>query len=80
MVKVKIDDKEVWEKEVKDNKRFGFSIEGLLEHKLVTLASVGREYTIDDLELEDLLEIFEIVKKVQCKIRKKEPYNIYEYV
>lgn len=80
MVKIKIDDKELWQSEVKENERFGFSIEGLLEHKLVTLAAVNKEYslarefhyTIDDLDLDDLMEIFDVkANKEQLVIEPK---------
>lgn len=55
MIKVKIEDKDFWLNEVKGNEKFGFSIEGLLGQKLVKME---KEYTIDDLTLEDLLDIF----------------------
>jgi len=67
MVKVKIEDKDFWLREVKDNGKFGFSIEGLLGQQLVQLSSkmiskYGIDATIDDFDLEDLLDIFNINK------------------
>lgn len=55
MIKVKIEDKDFWLNEVKGNEKFGFSIEGLLGQKLVKME---KDFTIDDLTLEDLLDIF----------------------
>lgn len=57
MVKVKIDDTDFWNEEVKGNGKFGFSIEGLLGQQLIKM---NRDFSIDDLTLEDLLQIFEI--------------------
>jgi hypothetical protein len=65
MIKVKIEDKDFWEREVKGNSKFGFSIEGLLGQQLVKLSSrkiakYGLDVSIDDLTIEDLLEIFNL--------------------
>jgi hypothetical protein len=65
MIKVKIEDKDFWLKEVKGNGKFGFSIEGLLGQQLVKLSSknvekYGVEVSIDDLEIDDLLKIFNL--------------------
>lgn len=54
MIKVKIEDKEFWETEVKGNEKFGFSIEGLLGQKMVKME---KDYSIDDLTAEDWLDI-----------------------
>ena len=62
MIKVKIEDKDFWMSEVKENGKFGFSIEGLLGQQLVSLSKQEYEVSIDDLTLEDLLQIFEEVK------------------
>lgn len=59
MIKVKIEDKEFWNSEVKENGKFGFSIEGLLGQQLISLQ---KEATIDDLDLDDLLTIFNEIK------------------
>lgn len=59
MIMVKIEDKEFWQNEVKDNGKFGFSIEGMLGQQLVSLS---KEATIDDLTLEDLIQIFNEIK------------------
>ena len=58
MIMVKIEDKEFWKNEVKDNGKFGFSIEGMLGQQLVSLS---KEATIDDLTEEDLLQIFSAI-------------------
>ena len=60
MIMVKIEDTKFWIDEVKGNSKFGFSIEGLLGQQLVSLSK--QELSIDDLELDDLLEIFELKK------------------
>lgn len=65
MIKVKVEDKDFWLNEVKGNGKFGFSIEGLLGQQLVQLSSktiekYGLKATIDDLDLEDLLKIFDL--------------------
>lgn len=60
MIMVKIEDTNFWNKEVKGNGKFGFSIEGMLGQQLVSLEK--QEATIDDLTLEDLFEIFELGK------------------
>ena len=65
MIMVKIENKDFWEREVKGNGKFGFSIEGLLGQQLVKLSSkniekYGLDVTIDDLELIDLLKIFDL--------------------
>lgn len=43
MIKVKIEDKKFWLEEVKENGRFGFSIEGLLGQQLVSMSEVVEE-------------------------------------
>jgi hypothetical protein len=68
-IEVKIEDKDFWLSEVKDEGRYGFSIEGLMGQKLVQMESVltidAPKYIdelIDDLkeeELEELLECFQ---------------------
>lgn len=62
MIMVKVEDTNFWLEEVKGNEKFGFSIEGLLGQQLVSLS---KEVTIDDLELEDLLQIFAEVGKYE---------------
>jgi len=57
MIKVKIEDTDFWNKEVKGNEKFGFSVEGLLGQQLVSLV---KEYSIDDLNFIDLLKIFDV--------------------
>jgi hypothetical protein len=61
MIKVKIEDKDFWMNEVKENGKFGFSIEGLLGQQLISLSKTEEvEFSIDDLTEDDLLEIFEL--------------------
>jgi hypothetical protein len=57
MIMVKIENKDFWLSEVKGNGKFGFSIEGLLGQQLVQLSNV-KEISVDDLDLDDLLDIF----------------------
>lgn len=57
MVKVKIEDENFWKEQVKENGRYGFSIQGLMGQELVKMS---REATIDDLTIEDLCDIFDI--------------------
>lgn len=44
MIKVKVEDKQFWLEEVKENGRFGFSIEGLLGQQLVSMSAVEQEF------------------------------------
>lgn len=60
MIMVKIEDTDFWNEEVKGNEKFGFSIEGLLGQQLVSLSKQEEEVSIDDLDLDDLLNIFEL--------------------
>lgn len=55
MIMVKIEDKAFWNTEVKGNNKFGFSIEGLLGQQLI---SMSKDFTIDDLTEEDLIQLF----------------------
>ena len=52
---VKIEDKQFWDKEVKGNNKTGFSIEGILGHKLVRMSE---EDIIDSLSLEEIMSLF----------------------
>jgi hypothetical protein len=54
---VKIEDREFWEKEVKNNDKTGFSIEGVLGHNLVKMSE---SELIDSLSLEELMVILNI--------------------
>lgn len=60
MIMVKIEDTDFWNEEVKGNEKFGFSIEGLLGQQLVSLSKQQETASIDDLDLDDLLNIFEL--------------------
>ena len=57
MISVKVDDTDFWNEKVKGENKFSFSIEGLLKQKL---AKMSKTFTIDDLDEDDLLEIFDI--------------------
>ena len=43
MIKVKVEDKDFWMEEVKENGRYGFSIEGLLGQQLVSMSELIEE-------------------------------------
>jgi len=74
MIKVKIEDKDFWMNEVKGNGKFGFSVEGVLGHQLVkfdksmqeevidivTKTYDSIEEVIDDLDIKDLYNIFDL--------------------
>ena len=47
MIKVKVDDEKFWHEQVKDNGKFGFSIEGILGQKLISLKSEYAETYTD---------------------------------
>lgn len=73
MIKVKIEDSEFWNNEVKGNGKFGFSVEGILGHQLVKFEkqSIEENYKsieegIDDLNLIDLVRIFDLYEEAQC--------------
>lgn len=57
MISVKVDDSDFWKDKVKGESKFSFSIEGMLKQRL---AKMSREYTIDDLDEDDLFDIFGI--------------------
>ena len=77
MVKIKVEDEEFWNTEIKENGKYGFSIEGLLNQMLVSLNSItiyedddDKEYNsvdelIDDLTIAELFNIFEVFEN-QC--------------
>lgn len=79
MIKVKVDDKDFWENEVKGEAMYGFSIEGLLSQMLVSLSEIpnywemedNKEYEtidefIDDLSITELCHIFEVFDGCSC--------------
>ena len=78
MIKVKIEDKDFWESEVKAEGKFGFSIEGLLGQKLVSLSEVDEEATIDDLDIIDLCNIFGIFEdqEIACGCSQKKNFEL----
>lgn len=56
---VKIEDRDFWENEIKNNDKKGFSIEGVLGHNLVRMSEAE---LIDTLSLEEIVSLFEKVK------------------
>lgn len=82
MIKVKIENKDFWESEVKGNGKFGFSVEGLLGHQLVKFQKEtvddevysSIEEGIEDLDIIDLVNIFDIFTEcddINCSCDKK---------
>lgn len=60
-IEVKVNDKDYWENEIKGNKKFGFSIEGILGQRLVEMSKIVEdtiEDVIDSLSEDELKEIF----------------------
>lgn len=78
MIKVKIEDQDFWMNEVKGEGKFGFSIEGLLDQKLVSLSQLEEEATIDDLDIIDLCNIFGIFEdqKITCGCSEKKNFEL----
>lgn len=64
MVKVKVDDPEFWKDIVKGEGKYSFSVEGLMSQSLVALSELEVELSIEDLDLDDLLEIFEVERSM----------------
>lgn len=59
MAIIKVEDEDFWQKEVKENEKFGFSIEGLLGEKPLQYREVkSLSNWIDDLDEEEMIEIF----------------------
>lgn len=65
MISVKINDKEFWEKEVKENYKTSFSIEGLYGERpeSFSLVDLTIEEHIDNLTENDIIEIFQSVNE-----------------
>lgn len=77
MIKVKIENKEFWDKEVKDAGKFGFSIEGLLNQMLISLNEniivdtneiiyASEQEAFEDLDLIDLCNILDVTDYPEC--------------
>lgn len=63
MIKVKIDDEDFWNTEVKENGKYGFSIQGKIDQRLLEFEKIDNEIEeidINDLDESDLLDIFDI--------------------
>ena len=76
MIKVKIEDQDFWMSEVKGDGKFGFSIEGLLSQRMVSMSHVDdlseEDASIDDLDIIDLCYIFDVLENCECRgIRNK---------
>lgn len=71
MIMVKIDDKEFWKTEVKENGKYGFSIEGLLSQQLISLRKqFMKDVDIDDLTEDDFKELWLYIDTEMKKWRK----------
>ena len=55
-IEVKIEDKEFWNTEVKDENKFSFSIEGMMNQELIEMKSI--EQFLDSLTEDELLKMF----------------------
>jgi|ERR1035437_7086646 hypothetical protein len=71
MVQVKILDKAFWNSEVKENGKFGFSIEGLMGEQPIKMSSVVTDKDMYDLLIDELLNDDEIRKYFDNKIKNK---------
>ena len=80
MIKVKIEDKDFWMNEVKNDGKYGFSIEGLLDQKLVKMSSDESEgSTIEDLDIIDLCYIFDVFSDcdhIDCNCSEKKNFKL----
>lgn len=77
MVSMKVDDQDIWDNYVKDNKVFGFSIEGQFANALVRdnyEVEMSEEVDLEDLELRVYLED---VRELLSKDYELETYNDY---
>ena len=77
MIMVKVNDKEFWEKEVKENYKTGFSIEGLYGERpeSFSLTDLTIEDHIDNLTDDEIIEIFsdvneELIAELMNKVGK----------
>jgi len=61
MIDVKIDDKNFWDNQVKGEGLYGFSIQGFMGQQLISMNKEEiKESDIDGLDLDDLLNIFDL--------------------
>jgi hypothetical protein len=65
-IEVKVEDKEFWSSQIKDEGKYGFSIEGLMNQKLVEMSSSIDEI-IDSLTDDEMIEMFGDILKVEIK-------------
>jgi len=65
-IEVKVEDKKFWSSQIKDEGKYGFSIEGLMNQKLVEMSSSIDEI-IDSLTDDDLIEMFGDILKVDVE-------------
>lgn len=59
MMSVKVEDIDFWKEKVKGESKFSFSIEGMLKQRLFKMS---REFTIDDLDESDLIELLDFIE------------------
>ena len=62
MVSMKVDNNEIWDNYVKNNKVFGFSIEGSFANQLVD-TDLNKQKSKEDLELEEKINIIKQITK-----------------
>lgn len=79
MVDVKVENPEFWESEVKDLEKYGFSIEGEFQYKLLEFCDIDsllREESINDidsLEDDEVIELYEFAKE---ELKKKDDEDL----
>ena len=65
-IEVKVEDKKFWSSQIKDEGKYGFSIEGLMNQKLVEMSSSIDEM-IDSLTDDEMIEMFGDILKVDVE-------------
>ena len=78
MVTMKVDDDEVWSKYVKDNKVFGFSIEGQFANALRREVEQPLPELLSDQKLDNILTKLSDIVKEHYDLKKKD-YNLETY-
>ena len=63
VISMKVDDKNVWDNYVKNDKVFGFSIEGQFTNKLVKDIEMSEQKSSEDIELEQKINIIKQLTK-----------------
>jgi hypothetical protein len=68
MVKVKVDDPEFWKNIVRGEDKYSFSVEGIMNQSLIAMTEFveeEKEFSIEDLDLEDLEEIYQFIQMAE---------------